>query len=376
MAKKSSGVDIADKDAHAVLSSNVHVGALSDISKLWAYDGQMNRSPKWEQMNPNKHILGGILEACNGEPLKQVVWFGQMKSFFKTLPNATYTEVELENAAYRMRVMLSNLRDTKRRGKQPPRRFQHLSYLLAKIKISDETSCASTPSPKKPPTSPETPTPTSPLVVALAAVAGHDDLDVVEIASQSSDDLFEQLFPDSKNHPSQVRDRLSDVRQGADVLGVAAFAGEQVRQGADVPGVAADDVEELLKLMPSGPLPTNCWRKRKAASGENGPMKRPASAKPGVVAGSDDGVEVAGGEAGAGGEAAEGEAAEGEAGAPEAFDDCLAEGNTNKKYSSRYYHRAYKAATRAGRIPERAKHEARLAHHNACTEWDEKHRIV
>lgn len=119
---RSKGVSISTAEAHDLLRTHVS-HAVADGAALFPYSTMnMKSCPKWNELLPLRFFLSDLLTATKGQRLLSKQWEVDVVSYCqKHLPNMSNEHAAA--AAYRIRVMLSQLADYKRRRATVPKPF-------------------------------------------------------------------------------------------------------------------------------------------------------------------------------------------------------------------------------------------------------------
>ena len=135
---KPAGVDLPEEVAKQMFASAVPASCLQDLASLFPYKGAMNRAPLWDSISKHRHLLSDMLEGSGGQPIRQSKLYDQLLSFVRSLVPAPDDKLpkHVLRASYRLRTMLSNLRDHKRNDRPIPMRYSSLKYLLDKIDVA------------------------------------------------------------------------------------------------------------------------------------------------------------------------------------------------------------------------------------------------
>ena len=281
------------------------------------------------------HAWNGCKRRFNDHSLK--VWVSQVHQYILKF-DSTVSYDDCEHAAYRVRIMLSNLRDFKRSqlrsGKRIPQRFQSLQVLLDKVVLKTEPEDSDV----KPEDSDVQPDDSD---------VKPDDSDVVAVLSSESDgegdddmdELHRCLFQDSPKKPAPQSPPKPTLTINIDE--------PSPTKQAEVP-------EEIRRLCAGNSEvldPRQAWKKDKGAKRRRITTKASESAPAAAPQGAD---------------------ASKESEQVAAVLGVFKENDTKHKFASRAYHRALSAAKRAGCSAELAKQRAREAHQKASDAWQHR----
>ena len=111
-------VDLADEVAARVLKENVPMA--SQASSLFAYSPlEFKRRARWDKLAPHTMVLSDLFLASGGFLIHQNTFEKQIKSFIVQV-GMKHTAEEAAVVCYRLRVMMSHVRDAKAAGRPPP----------------------------------------------------------------------------------------------------------------------------------------------------------------------------------------------------------------------------------------------------------------
>jgi hypothetical protein len=318
-----------------------------------------------------------MLDHTHGKHLRQKKWHEQVAAFFLE-KQIVFKDSHLERATYRVRIMMSNLRDFRRDGKIPPMRYSSLATLLQKIVIDTKGSDDDDGEPDKDDTK------------------GSDDDNDCDEGEPDNEDCILVIELSDEEPPMKLAKTyaLADVEDP--VLFAALFGDDapsapspstpkamQKPSPNDVSGHNTDKpilagIESLLEDgFSDAPMLRKVWSKgamkrpaafsrrkdeleQKIAEEQEKPAEekekkcRPARKKKEKPAAEQKEKPVA-------------EQKQQPAAAAEPIDFHK---DSRKKYGSRFYHRAMKTAKDAGCCDQLAKQRARDAHEVANLEWD------
>ena len=107
-------VDLGDKEAKAMFSANIL--AYTKAEDLFAYSGlKFKRRPSWGELLVHRALFGDAFACSHGYLLNQRSLKDQVEKFFDNLvPPVPYRSGETEDAIYRLRCMMSQLRYVKK----------------------------------------------------------------------------------------------------------------------------------------------------------------------------------------------------------------------------------------------------------------------
>ena len=135
-----SEVDLSDRDASNIFELNFgfESKAVRDIKSLAFYENLNFRSRgKWHALYPHRGLLGELFRASSGHLIHQVSLARHVKSYLANA-KADADDKSSEKVAYRIRAMMSHLRDHAVAGRKPPMRFQMLQGPMSLIHLGCE----------------------------------------------------------------------------------------------------------------------------------------------------------------------------------------------------------------------------------------------
>jgi len=106
-------------------------------NKFIEYDRlNMKHAPCWEKMNPYTRCLDALLRASGGKQNKHLSMMAGAQAFAEQ-QQLKLVQSKIEQGAYSLRVMISQLRNMKRKSRNCPRRWQSAFATLVD-RISDD----------------------------------------------------------------------------------------------------------------------------------------------------------------------------------------------------------------------------------------------
>ena len=139
------GINLSPDVYRDILEANVVAKHLVN-GVLWPYSStNMKAAPRWAELNSVRHMLNDILRASSGRGILQKGWEKACTSF--CCPKLELDSGKVEIGAYRVRVMLTQLREYRRRRTQVPHRFKAtLQVLLDNVTLEPTTDMDDDPS--------------------------------------------------------------------------------------------------------------------------------------------------------------------------------------------------------------------------------------
>jgi len=124
--------DLRGEDARRILQANTTICMTAEC--LFMYEPlNFRRRTRWDGIMPHRTVLLELFRASGGYLLHQSSLERQVGQFLATVKMA-YTDKEAAVIAYRLRVMMSHLRDSKMAGRKPPERYDQLRAILDAIR--------------------------------------------------------------------------------------------------------------------------------------------------------------------------------------------------------------------------------------------------
>ena len=129
-------VDIEDDRAMRIFEANCSVGAAGlGVEQMFSYAPlDFRRRSAWDKLAPHKSVLFDLFQASHGFLIHQKSLEAQMMKFMLK-HSISDSQVDADRAVYKLRVMMSHLRDSKVNGRAPPIRFDNLQYILDAIDV-------------------------------------------------------------------------------------------------------------------------------------------------------------------------------------------------------------------------------------------------
>lgn len=131
-------MDVDDAVVSRILHANIQIA--STIGNIFSYSKPCFSSrPEWGQINVHRTLLHDWFEASGGFCVRQTTVTRQLTAFCAAT-KIDCTAKEAEAAVYRLRAMMSQMRDTKKGNRQPPKRFASLQSLFRLISTDQPPS--------------------------------------------------------------------------------------------------------------------------------------------------------------------------------------------------------------------------------------------
>ena len=259
-------VDIADEDAQRILETNTSLSQTAQ--SLFSYEPlSFKKRTRWSAIAPHRSVLLDMYTASGGYLIHQSSLERQVQHFL-VCAKLQHSKVDAATISYRLRVMMSHLRDTKQSNRRVPARYDHLRVVL---------DCIRTDAPQKE------------SVDHGGVMVPFDDVYVVPAAPKppvpvldiSDDDDHDDDWMNSIFTPKRKTTTLSVATPPARAARAAAGAAATRAAGAaksefeDEGGVNYDEIDKLLETSCDGPTAADyrLMQKKPAAM-----MKKPAAA--------------------------------------------------------------------------------------------------
>ena len=125
-------VDLAVEAAHRIFDEHVQIGAT--VENLWFYEPlDFRRRCRWEKISPHRATLLSLFQASGGYLLHQTSMESQVFSWMSR--HSIGSQYDASQCAYRLRVMMSHLRDAKINSRNPPMRYDSLRCISDIIEL-------------------------------------------------------------------------------------------------------------------------------------------------------------------------------------------------------------------------------------------------
>ena len=125
-------VDLAVEAAHRIFDEHVQIGAT--VETLWFYEPlDFRRRCRWEKISPHRATLLSLFQASGGYLLHQTSMESQVFSWMSR--HSIGSQYDASQCAYRLRVMMSHLRDAKINSRNPPMRYDSLRCISDIIEL-------------------------------------------------------------------------------------------------------------------------------------------------------------------------------------------------------------------------------------------------
>ena len=130
-------VDLDDGLAASLLSDSLPMAA--HCSNLVLYtELNFRRRGKWSELYKNRSFLADVFMATGGYLVRQSSLQRQMTAYVRK-NNIQGEAMDIESLVYRIRAMMSHLRDAKAKAHKIPRRFECLASVLNNVRIEAPT---------------------------------------------------------------------------------------------------------------------------------------------------------------------------------------------------------------------------------------------
>ena len=126
-------VDLVVEAAHRIFDEHVQIGAT--VKTLWFYEPlDFRRRCHWDKISPHRATLLSLFQASSGHLIHQTSLEGQVFSWMSR-HDLKGSQHDAAKCAYRLRVMMSHLRDAKLNARTPPMRYDSLRCITDIIEL-------------------------------------------------------------------------------------------------------------------------------------------------------------------------------------------------------------------------------------------------